>query len=152
MCLVPNSATAPRRPAPVQAPRVTDGLAHAKPGDLLDTYWKFVQSPYAGIAAMMVSTLGVEKSMPVCSGDLCELLTDAAALQKAHGRNIERSTVQHDLDVEIPSGFVPTFDLYLRAAGIKPDTNEDRAVARSVMSAIRRKIKEVRALNEQAAA
>lgn len=119
-------------------------FAHTNPKQLLGTYWNFVKNPLAGAAAMLVSGIGAGMALPNVQGELADLVQTASGLQKAHGRNIDPDVVGNDLDISIPQGFTPTFDLYLMAAGIRNETADERRVSGQIKGAIRRKIKDVR--------
>lgn len=134
------------RPSPGGSQRLTlHDYSHKNPKELLEAYWNFVTDPLAGVAAMLVSTIGESTAAPNVTGDLLELVQQAGGLQKAHGRNIQPEVVGNDLEMSVPSGFTPTFALYLAACGIRPDTEDDRQISRQIKTAIKRKIKQARA-------
>lgn len=127
----------------VSQPRLSD-FSHASPADLLGRYWEFARNPLAGVAAMLVSTIGPAKALPNVTGPLQQVVELAGGLQKAHGRNIRGDIIGTDLSIALPDGYTPTFDLYLQAIGIREEDGDAREVSRSIKQAIRRKIRDLR--------
>lgn len=120
-------------------------FAHSTPDELLELYWGFVIMPMAGEAAILVSSLGASSAANSTKGDLSLSVVMAAGLQKAKGRNIKSDIVEADLGITVPEGFTPTFDLYLMAAKIRPETQETRTIAKEIVKAIRSKIRRIHA-------
>lgn len=113
--------------------------------ELLANYWEFIKLPMSDAGAILVSKVGADTVGEFVKGDLAQAVSFAGGLQKARGRNISPEEVTEDLGIVIPAGYTPTFDVYLMAAGIRPDAGADRKIVTQIRAAIRQKIKEVRA-------
>jgi hypothetical protein len=132
----------------IRVGRPKGDYAQLPTADLLGHFWEFAKRRMSSAAAALVSLLGAEVIAPFVTGELSTLVMEAGALQKAHGRSISPEEVAADLEITIPAGYTPNFDLYLQSAGIKPETEQGRKIAGQVRAAIRRKLNEVRNAGE----
>lgn len=133
--------------ADIRSERRTRGVksyANMSNIDLLDSYWKFVSQPLSPAASMLVSQVGGEIVAPFITGELAKLVQTAVDLQKAYGRTFSPDEVAHDLEIAVPTGFIPQFTLYLQAAGIRTETPASRKVNNDIKNAIRRRIADSR--------
>lgn len=129
----------------VETPKEPVDYAHLEPKKLLAKFWDFAKRDMSKVAAAMVSLVGVAGLAGQVSGELADTVQEAANLHKARGRSMAPEAVSTDLEILIPAGFTPNFDLYLQAVGIRPDTDADRRTAGAIKTAIRRKLADVRA-------